>query len=138
MKFLKTESLVEFFRNAFEISSGSSLKPISCGLLDSTTGRYHDKLYTCITYKTVLKVKNEMGKVRFPSYTVQIKNKLVFKNNRQTLELKRDFTPSFTAKFILVSDEKTKRSYIAQLSHFLLKEYFLYNKFYGFSCKYLL
>jgi hypothetical protein len=45
---------------------------------------------------------------------------------------------SFTAKFISVSDEEMKRSYIAQLSYFLLKVYFLYNKFYAFSCKYLL
>ncbi len=48
MKFLKTESLVEFFRNVSEISYGSSLKPISWRLLDSTTSRSHDKLYRAI------------------------------------------------------------------------------------------
>jgi hypothetical protein len=84
-----------------------------------------------------LRVKNEMNKVRLPLYAVQIKNKLVFKNNRQILGLKRDFMLSLTVEFISVSDEEMKRSYIAQLSHFLLKEYFLCNKLYAFSCKYL-
>ena len=79
-----------------------------------------------------------MNKVILPSYTIQIENKLVFNNNRQVLGLRRDFMISFTAEFISVSDEEMKRSYIAQLSYFLLKVYFLYNKFYAFSCKYLL
>ncbi len=59
-----------------------------------------------------------MNKVILPSYTVQIKNKLVFNNNRQILGLKRDFMLRFTAEFISVSDEEMKRSYIVQLSHF--------------------
>ncbi len=64
-----------------------------------------------IMYKPVLKVKNEISKVLFSPYTVQIKNELVFKNNRQTLELKRDFILSFTDKVISVSDEEMERSY---------------------------
>ena len=85
-----------------------------------TASRFHDKLYMCITHKVVLRMKNEMSRVRFLPYTVQIKNKLVFKNNRQILELKRDFMLSSTAKFISVSDKEMKRSYIAQLSHFFI------------------
>ena len=103
-----------------------------------TASRFHDKLYLCIMHRVGLRMKNEMSKVRFLPDTVQIKNKLVFKNNRQILELKRDSMLSSTAKSTSVLDKDMKRSYIAQLSHFFIGSILLIQQVLRISCKYLL